>query len=185
MLCDLCQENEASIIVHSNIEGKGQKTLHICEECAAQQGLNLVEGIFDSVDLSDFINNIAGTIFDVDSSDNVDSTYEKYKKLKCKDCNLSFDEFRSTGKVGCQNCYNVFEDFLSETFINIHQGNHHLGKAISKPKEKENYRSKISKLEKKLEKIVEKEKYEEAVIVRDKIKSLKNALNSMDNKKNE
>ena len=47
----------------------------------------------------------------------------------CPSCGLTFSEFKTSGHLGCANCYKVFESQISPLIERAHEGaTHHVGK---------------------------------------------------------
>ena len=103
------------------------------------------------------------------------------KQLKCNNCNMSFDEFMEQGKFGCEECYDAFSPKIDSILKRIQGSNRYAGRKLvgnkeskikfeEKPEKKETEKE---KLQRELKEAIEKENYEEAAKIRDKIKELK------------
>jgi protein arginine kinase activator len=93
--------------------------------------------------------------------------------VKCEKCGYTLYDYTKTGLFGCPECYNTFNDSLDELFLKIHGKNKHV--KLNKDKNKNNSlnnEEKINKLKEEIKHLIKEEKYEEAAIVRDKIKAL-------------
>ena len=94
-----------------------------------------------------------------------------------------------TGKVGCANCYDVFQDRLEPIIRRIQSSNHHvgrLGKSIDKKieekqakkennaqvKKEQTPEQKLERLKEDLKQAIKEERYEDAAKLRDEIKKL-------------
>ena len=81
--------------------------------------------------------------------------------------------------MGCSECYNVFYDKLLPSIQRIHGRIKHNGKqapaveAVAQPV-KEEQEDPIEKLKKDLAQAIEKQEFEQAAVIRDKIKELEN-----------
>jgi len=53
---------------------------------------------------------------------------EKKISLKCRNCGLTYDDFRKFGRLGCDECYNAFKVQLATLLKKIHGSSQHLGK---------------------------------------------------------
>jgi len=156
MLCDNCGKEPAK--VHYK-EIKDDKTIefNLCEKCAEEKGLHL------SPKKHPFsISNIlAGMAEEVGSS-----------SAKCQGCGLTYAEFRETGRLGCSECYGAFKEQLRPMLRRIHGSNSHAGKS---PRSTEGMLEKIREIEDlkvALRQAIEKEDFEKAAEIRDKIKEL-------------
>jgi protein arginine kinase activator len=159
MLCDNCGKEIAK--VHYK-EIKDDKTVecNLCEKCAQEKGLHL------SPKKHPFsISNIlAGMAEEVGSS-----------TAKCQGCGLTYAEFRETGRLGCSECYGAFKEQLRPLLRRIHGSNLHSGKS---PRSTEGVMEKIREVEDlkvALKRAIDKEDFEKAAEIRDKIKELEAA----------
>ena len=112
--------------------------------------------------------------------------FNEVKQLKCDNCGYTFEDIVNTGKLGCENCYSVFENRLDPIIKKIQGSNKHVGRTgkiiDSKISEKINNKdsktennkdvSKVEKLQNDLKKAIKEEKYEEAAKIRDEIKKI-------------
>jgi protein arginine kinase activator len=156
MLCDNCGKEIAK--VHYK-EIKDDKTVecNLCEKCAEEKGLHL------SPKKHPFsISNIlAGMAEEVGSS-----------TAKCEGCGLTYSEFRETGRLGCSECYEAFKEQLRPMLRRIHGSNVHTGKS---PRSTEGMLEKIREIEDlkvALRRAIEKEDFEKAAELRDRIKEM-------------
>lgn len=163
MLCESCKKNKANLHYTQVIDGKIQEK-HLCEECASKK----YKFDFESPFSLDKI--FTGLI------DNIKEDKKEKEELKCKNCGLTYSEFRREGKFGCSDCYRNFEDNIYPLIKGLHGHNVHRGKIpnnisgdILLIKEEEN-------LKNKLENAVKMENYEEAVVLRDELKVLREKI---------
>ncbi|MBQ1187041.1 MAG: UvrB/UvrC motif-containing protein [Clostridia bacterium] len=159
MLCQVCGKNNATTHIKTVINGKVTEQ-NLCGYCAAKKGYSS----FSGSSISGLLSSMLGNTVKTDAS-----LYEKH----CQNCGTSFANIAETGKVGCAECYKVFEDELYVYLKRIHGSVKHTGKT---PGRKELVVAKttdrISELKIKLTNLVAEEKYEEAAVVRDQIKKL-------------
>ncbi len=180
MLCQNCNENEANVRYTEVINGK-KKELMLCEECSRKLGIDNKINFNMPIDFSSFF---GGMLEDPDFM----PLFPEARQFKCDNCNLSFDDFINTGKLGCSKCYDVFSQKLDPILKRIHGSDRYVGKRLNKPKtsenqedekikekeiKKESNESKIESLEENLKKAISDERYEDAAKIRDEIKALK------------
>ena len=91
--------------------------------------------------------------------------------LKCPQCQTSLNEFTIGGIVGCANCYEIFEPFLTQQLHNTNATTIHIGSSPSFAKN-ENITIKIESLQVALNEALSSENYEKAAFIRDQIKNL-------------
>ncbi|WDV45451.1 UvrB/UvrC motif-containing protein [Clostridiaceae bacterium M8S5] len=168
MLCNECKEKVATIHLTNIINGR-KIELHLCEECAKKNKYLEAHFSDDPFMFNQFLTNL------------VDNTIEdKLKKnnaiLLCNNCGTSYEQFREIGRFGCPDCYNVFSEKLHSLYKRLHGHDKHIGKLPTKSSDKIKIEKKIKKLKEELQEAIEKEAFEEAVILRDRIKELANKL---------
>jgi len=173
MLCDKCKKNEARVYYTEIINGEKTEQ-HLCEECATeytsfQMGTPIMnqELTLGSL-LSTILGNYGGAAQGKGSVE---------KELHCDKCGMTYSEFMKVGRFGCERCYESFQSILDNSIKSIQGADTHTGK---KPKNFETNTEKlvkelseIDKLTIQLQDAVEKEEFEEAVRLRDRIRELK------------
>lgn len=180
MLCDNCGKREANVRYSENINGR-RKELNLCEECSKKLGIENMDFNMP-IDFSSFF---GGLLEDFGTNDFM-PLFNEVKQLKCDNCGYTFEDIVNTGKLGCENCYSVFENRLDPIIKKIQGSNKHVGRTgkiiDSKISEKINNKdsktennkdvSKVEKLQNDLKKAIKEEKYEEAAKIRDEIKKI-------------
>ncbi len=149
MICSNCGKNNASITYKQNINGK-KITLNLCDNCAHEIG------IFNSFD-------------DIFSPMILDFEYVLPEEIKCKKCGYTLSKYRSTGLFGCDECYKTFKKEIDEILLKIQGKNRQIKEEKNIKKESINQ---VDKLKQELQELVNQEKFEEAAVIRDKIKDL-------------
>ena len=117
MLCDNCGEREA--VIHlTQVEDAQITTLHLCEQCAAEKGIE-AGGQVAKFPLGDFLASLgkggAGGAADADAG------------VVCAGCGASLGDFRQTGRLGCARCYDQFESQLRDLLRRLHGTAQHAG----------------------------------------------------------
>lgn len=93
--------------------------------------------------------------------------------VRCPVCGSSFADIAESGRVGCSECYKTFYNELLPYLKRVHGSTAHVGRIpnraplIVKPETET-----IEDLRMQLSRLVSEERYEEAAVVRDKIKKL-------------
>ncbi|GFN35595.1 UvrB/UvrC motif-containing protein [Tepidimicrobium xylanilyticum] len=165
MLCDICKKKEATVH-YTKIIGGEIEELHLCDECSK----NHSELEFDSS--FSFHKLLAGLIDNIQG----EATRKKTEEYSCPFCGLSYTQFRQTGKFGCSKCYETFKSNLIPLFKGIHGHTKHVGKVPKRANENLAKERKIQSLKAEMEKLVAKEAFEEAAIIRDQIRKLEKEL---------
>ena len=185
MLCDNCGKREANVRYSENINGR-RKELNLCEECSKKLGIGQMDFSMP-IDFSSFL----GGFMDGFETPELIPMINQLKAFECDSCGYTFDDIVNTGKLGCQNCYDVFEDRLDSIIRRIQGSNHHVGRIgkivdnkINDRVEKKEHKveenkknkeqSKMDTLQEELKKAIKEERYEDAAKIRDEIKKLEN-----------
>ncbi|MCI8636918.1 MAG: hypothetical protein HFJ36_03560 [Clostridia bacterium] len=188
MLCDNCCKREANVRYSENINGR-RKDLNLCEECSKKLGITNMDFNMP-IDFSSFF----GEFMEDFAKPEFMPLLNEIKALKCDNCGFTFEDIRNTGKLGCGNCYSVFEERLDPIIRRIQGANKHIGRAgkiidskieqkmknvnnesdMNKPREEKAENNKLHELQKKLKQAIKEEKYEEAAKIRDEIKKEEN-----------
>ena len=182
MLCDNCVKREANVRYSENINGV-KKELNLCEECSKNLGITDIDFNMP-IDFSSFF----GEFMEDFASPDFMPLLNEVKSLKCDQCGYTFDDIVNTGKLGCGNCYSVFESRLDPIIKRIQGSNRHVGrigkiidnkidnKTDKKVSEKENKKdeseektSRLEELQEKLKQAIKEERYEDAAKLRDEI----------------
>ncbi len=166
MLCQRCEEREAS--VHLTKIVNGEKTeLFLCEKCAKETGQIPLTGN----NPFSFQNLLAGILNpDIGSINNIQSEQD------CTECGMSYKEFTQQGLFGCAECYETFSNRLDPLLKRIHGSNKHNGKVPKRRGATLRVKRDLEDLRRKLQLAVEKEEFEQAAELRDKIHELEDKL---------
>ena len=172
MLCSICNKNLATIHIQEIVNGT-KKTIHICQVCAAAKGLNLPGT--EVMNLTEFLQNMSYDAPKLSQNFSIDENETKTADiLTCQKCGWDSEKIRKTGRLGCPECYHSFRDTFAQSLDAMHRGIVHCGKTPSTVASERNaFMTNLLKLQKKLEKHIKNEEYEEAAKVRDNIKDLK------------
>lgn len=164
MLCQNCGNYEADFHFNSNINGDIME-LHLCSECASKLGAGS-QYFFPQ---ADYLNTIL--------SDLLGASYKKAGDTKrCPLCGATEQNIVKTGKVGCARCYETFPDMLIPYIKRIHGNTTHCGKAPSSAGPEIKLRRDIERLKRELDAAVAAEEYENAAVLRDRIRELEGGL---------
>ena len=155
--CDRCGR-EATVQI-TEIEDGQKIEKHLCEECAASEGITIKA----QVPLKKLLEGMM-----------LQSAAEKeFEGLVCDVCGISFAEFRQQQLLGCPNDYKVFEKVLAPLLEGAHEGaSGHTGKVPADAAAGERRQNELLRLRGRLKEAVAGEDYERAAALRDRIKEL-------------
>ncbi len=163
MQCQICNENDATI--HLTEISDGTRTeMHICERCAAEQGIAVKSQIP--------INELLTSLLAVQPSDE-ELADPAAQDLVCPVCGFSMEQFRKEGVLGCPQDYDVLDKVLLPLIEKAHNGRTtHCGKVPQHAPENTKAQMELLDLRQQLEKAVQQEDYELAATLRDQINSM-------------
>ena len=155
-----CEKCDREATVHLTEIADGQKVeRHLCEECAAAEGITIKAQLPISQLLEELVLQSAAG--------------KELSELRCDVCGITFLEFRQNGLLGCPNDYQAFEDVLVPLLERAHEGaTVHVGKVPSNAADKERRQNELLQLRGQLKEAVAGEDYELAARIRDRIKDL-------------
>jgi protein arginine kinase activator len=117
MSCDQCREREA--VIHlTQIVNEQVTTLHLCERCAAEKGVESPSGVVKTP-LGSFLAAMGKNLPETVAAPRSGET--------CGRCGGSLQDFRETGRLGCPECYRSFEVPLRDLLRRLHGSTHHVG----------------------------------------------------------
>jgi len=169
MLCDECKKNEATIHFTQILNNKVTKS-HLCQECAKEKGI-----VFPSLDEAFFEGPHFALASLLAGLSDIGTPYalEKPKVVrKCPNCKATYDDFRNSGRLGCSECYKTFKNELLPLLRKLHGSVRHTGMVPLQKVGVGEKAKKIVELQRELQTAIEKEEYERAAVIRDKIKEL-------------
>ncbi len=150
MLCDDCKKKPATIFFKEVLPGKVTE-LHLCEACAQKRGLMMDKKLSPFELLQKLLQKRSA----------------KDEQVICQVCYLSLAEFKRQGRFGCSHCIEHFRPYIENLIKQIHQSSKHVGR---RPKQGARKSFKVFKLREELRRALEKEAYEDAAQIRDRLK---------------
>ena len=165
MKCQKCNQHEANTHITQVING-AKTEMFLCHQCANE---NQELFSFASPFENDFENIFGGFMQTPHIGKSIPSSAKK-----CNVCGISLPEILNSGRPGCSNCYSVFSEYFARPLKQIHGNLHHSGKIPAKAGMELKIEKELEKLESKLNIAIREQNFEEAAIIRDKIKAIKN-----------
>ena len=158
MQCSVCKEKPATVFL-THIENDKMHKVNLCEDCAKTKGVNDPSGFA----LADIMLGL-GAAQEVEQAVGTD--------LKCPRCGFSQADFKKSGRLGCPECYKTFAEGLGGLLKTMHKGTRHTGKAPEALRVSRENSDRLKTLQKKLNKAIESENFEEAALLRDELKKI-------------
>ena len=171
MKCQNCGVHEANIKYMQMINGEKDE-MYLCDKCAKDMKIDM------NFDMHFGFDNVFASLF---GAEPMVKPVELSDELKCDACGMRYDDFAHNGMMGCPNCYRVFSKRLDTVIKKLHGSNRHVENTHTPApkvvrKKESNVKEQIEELKQKIEQCIKTEDYEQAAILRDKIKSLEKKL---------
>lgn len=173
MKCQNCGEHEANIKYMQMINGEKDE-MYLCEKCAKDMKIDM------NFDMHFGFDNIFSSLF---GGETIVKPVGLSDELSCDVCGMRYDDFATSGMLGCENCYKVFNKRLDNVIKKLHGSNRHVESiqhkrpSVAGKKDKDSdIKLDIAKLKEEIDKCIKIEDYEQAAILRDKIKILEKSL---------
>ncbi len=158
MRCDNCGEREA--VIHlTQIVDNTVTTLHLCEQCAAEKGVDTAEQVA-KYPLGDFLASLGEVTAGAGAGE------------ACPACGATLQDFRQTGRLGCAECYTAFLPQLRDLLRRIHGTTQHEGERYRAAGSGGEAGGGLAELRERLRRAVDAEDFEEAARLRDAIRGL-------------
>lgn len=163
MQCDNCGERPAAVHL-TQIVKNSVTTLHLCEVCAAEKGVQ-TSATIAKFPLSDFLASMG--------KGGAGALPTAVEPEPCGFCGSRLSDFRDTGRLGCPQCYASFETHLRDLLRRLHGSSQHVGEVYLSPDAAvADRRRRINELRDQLRRAVEAENFELAAELRDRIRIL-------------
>ena len=162
MPCEQCREREA--VIHlTQIVNEQVTTLHLCERCAAEKGVES-PGAAPKTPLGTFLAAMGQELPEQTPAPRTGDT--------CPRCGGSLQDFRESGRLGCSECYRSFEVPLRDLLRRLHGSTHHMGERYAEGSGSTvaGDGSQASELREQLRLAVETENFELAAELRDRLR---------------
>ncbi len=170
MLCDICKKRKASVFYNETVGAK-TRTRALCAECAADRKKG---GRWEEV----------GSVMrewgiPCESGQGLLDRFFPLAVPKgispvrsCSRCGMTLADIATSGRVGCTGCYDTFGEQLRASLTLVHGNAESVGQSPGRYKERIRRAERIRELREKLHTAIASENYEEAVSLRDEIRTL-------------
>jgi protein arginine kinase activator len=157
MKCQKCTQ-AATLHITEIVSEEQVEELHLCEGCAHKY-------LYEPQQQSSGVKAAP-------SGHGEESDEPAVLNRECDVCGIKFVDFRNTGRLGCPHDYQEFREELAPLLENIHGETRHCGKTPRRQPQSKQTQSELVQLRKQLLQAVNKEAYEEAARLRDRIRRL-------------
>jgi len=154
--CDKC--GKQSVYRSTLIVNGVSQTTNLCRDCAIKEGVFVDEptSLFD-----EFFSPFVGFV-----------PFERVEDVVCPVCKTTLKQFKTSGLLGCANCYDVFSKEISKIVGKIAPHSEHKQESIKQTKTKQSNENKIDELKRELAQAVKEERYEDAGKIKKQIQKL-------------
>ncbi len=167
--CEICGKNEAVIHVQQ-IMGSETIELKMCERCAQEKG---IAGGDKTLELS--ITELLTGLLNITSE-----VKSEQKNQICTNCGLTYNDFQKEARLGCSECAQVFRKEIHALLENLTGTHQHRGKYPKKLREFKKLLIDKAEIKQKLQEAIQREDYEGAAVLRDKIHDLERVTENGD-----
>jgi len=166
MLCMICKQKAAQVHLTEIVDDK-MKKVDLCEDCAKHKGINDTAGFA----IADLLLGL-GAAQEMAQAAGGEGT-------KCPGCGFTQADFKKAGRLGCPQCYTAFAEGLESLLKTMHKGTKHVGKTPRSLKQTRDLADQLKQLQKKLDRAVTEENFEQAAGLRDEIRSTRDQMLQM------
>jgi protein arginine kinase activator len=154
MLCQRCMKRAAQFHSYRIINNE-LIDIHLCSQCIENN-----EHREEPNSIDDKLHSLLDVLLESNTTNGNSKSGQR-----CEDCGTSLAEIEKTGLAGCPRCYDIF----SQVILKGSEKNYVLSPAL---KDSGGGLTFLDRLETRLQKAVEREDFEEAAKIRDKIQNL-------------
>jgi protein arginine kinase activator len=163
MLCMICKQNAAQVHLTQIVDDKIKK-VDLCEDCAKHKGINDTAGFA-----------IADLLLGLGAAQEM-AQAAGGEEIKCPACGFTQADFKKAGRLGCSQCYATFAEGLESLLKTMHKGTRHVGKTPHSIQQSRDLADQLKQLQKKLDRAVTDENFEQAASLRDEIRNTRDQM---------
>jgi protein arginine kinase activator len=163
MMCQKCSKREATRHEAERAEDGTWTEVHVCDPCAEK-------GEMTPLSQASFVQAL------IQSAAQLGAPKAPGTARECPKCGITYAEFRTRGRLGCPHDYEVFLAELLPLLERIHHGGlQHLGKSPASMDGRSESERELIELRRALSESIQREQYEEAARLRDRIRKVEEA----------
>lgn len=180
-LCEECGLRPASIRLAMVVNGVKQERM-LCPVCMAQMYRRIPMGNFGN--LASMLSGMMGGKKASPRGHEQPPEDENYMQLSCINCGTTYEEFQKSGMVGCSQCYKAFHDPIEVLLTRVSGHQQHVGRAPGGQGSALSKKLAVDRLKQRLVRAITEEEYEEAAMLRDRIRALNAQIEQKEADKN-
>ena len=151
MNCDKC--GNPSVYRSTLIVNGVSKTTNLCRNCAVKEGVFNSNSMFEEM-FSPFFGFMP---------------FEKVQDIACPVCKTTLKQFKTSGKLGCVNCYEAFREEINKLVTKFAPNKIHKQEALTSTSKS---KDKLGELKQLMAEAVKEERYEDAAKIKKQIQKL-------------
>ena len=163
--CGVCAKREAAV-AFTHIVDDVKQTLLLCHECANQKNIK-VQVVPDAQ-----VKAAPALVKEIKVELAKLAGAESDGGARCPTCEMSYEEFKKIGRLGCPHCYGAFAFQLERLLKRIHGDDWHRGKGSMEAVQSAPAIAELERLRAELAQAVAEEAFEKAAQLRDCIRVL-------------
>ena len=165
MKCGVCAKREA-VVAYTHIVDDVKRELLLCPQCASEKNIKVqVTPAAPAKDAPVLVKEIKIELAKLAGA-------EGDGGVRCPTCEMSYEEFKKIGRLGCPHCYDVFAPQLERLLKRIHGDDRHQGKGPMDAAQNAQAADELERLREELAQAVAEEAFEKAAQLRDRIRAL-------------
>lgn len=174
MRCERCQQADAQVHIEQTVNAQkvAYNLCHTCFQACRKEGFPVM-GSFSSKPSAaqQENNNWLKAFLEPDAAPGMTPQANAPAGI-CSQCGMTWQAFQQSGRLGCEQCYHTFGAHMPELLHKIHGHMQHVGKTPKPALDDETAPDSVAHLRQALAAAVAEEHYEEAAVLRDRIKML-------------
>ncbi len=159
-VCDAPECSNPAVVHLTTVVDNKSTTSYLCKSCAQAKGISTDPA--PAVDVSDFLAQLG----EAGPAKATASAAEP-----CSFCEMTFDNFRESGRLGCPHCYTSFGAGMRRLLKRIHGASRHAGKVyLPADPAAADLGRRLDGLRRGLQRAIDAEDFERAAVLRDLIR---------------
>lgn len=167
MKCESCQQNPATVHL-TEIVQKSKKETHLCDACAKSRGVHFKA----QFSVKEYLGGLAKPEPAPPVLKAVPAAPPEPSRDPCPSCGMTFADFKAAGRFGCWRDYEHFRRDIVPLLEKIHGSAQHRGRVPARLGERLEREKLLAGLQKELAQAIEREEYERAAELRDRIRAV-------------
>lgn len=159
--CSQCGAAD-SVIELTQIEAGEVRKVLLCAKCAAEKGIQTPGAYTDTP--------LGGLLAALGGASAIPEAPAGGGNELCPGCGAGLDDFRQTGRLGCEQCYDTFSESLGELLRRLHGSALHAGRAPAGHGATTQPAESVPVLKERLRQAVAAEQFELAAQLRDQLR---------------